>query len=247
MRYLTVFAALLVLSSCHAAVQVFWPTGAEAGGGSSFYLGKVAPGHVVTIITDRGPEEDPYTGADITPDWRMSYRVSGDRMYIKFHVPEDERGAKQVCIELYGEYSRESFCPSMLVSPDLMDFHVQRNVVEGPAGEEIPIKTLVKNASAGDTAVRVSCTLEEKYCRQAEVKIRAGNMVQPEVRVVYPFPGIYRLRLVAEDLRSGETDVVEAQVVVRPTLKNSMRVLNWGLPVYFPPALPALAITSLVR
>lgn len=246
MRFLPAFAILLILGSGHAAVQVFWPTGAEVGDGASFYLGKVSPGHVLLIITDRGPEEDPYTTVAITPEWPLSYTIDGDRMYIRVRVPKDESGTRQFCLELSGEYSRESFCPSILVTPGLLEFYVQKNVESGVAGERIAVATLVKNASAGETTVRISCSLREKYCRPVKVHVMAGDIKQPELNVVYPFPGIYNIKVIAEDLGSGETKTEDVQIVVRPALRNSMLMLRWGLPVYFPFVMPALAAMSVV-
>lgn len=246
MKYWHVFAILLILGSAFAAVQVFWPTEAEIGGGASFYLGKASPGHTILIITDRGPKEDPYTRATITPNWPMSYTIDGDRMYIRVTVPRDESGTKQFCLELAGEYSRDSFCPSILITSGLVDFDVQRNVVNGTAGRYVPVVTFLKNASAGETAVQISCSLGEKYCEPINVELRAGDVKQPEIKIMYPFPGTYNIQITMTDMSSGETVTRDVQVNFKPSLQNDMRLLRWGLPIYFPFALPALAITSLV-
>ena len=246
MRCWLVFAILLMLSDVYAAVQVFWPVGAEVGDGASFYLGKASRGHWLLIITDRGPEEDPYTEVAVTPNWPLKHSIGGDRMYIQVQIPEEASGTKQFCLELAGEYSREAFCPSILISHGLVDFHVKRNVVGGAAGEYIPVATVVKNASAGETAVRISCSPKEGYCEPVEVNVMAGDIKQPEINVMHPFPGIYNVEVTMEDLSSGEVERKDVQVIVRPTLKNNMSIMRWGLPVYAPLVMPALAILSLV-
>ena len=246
MRYWLVFAILLMLSEGYAAVQVFWPVGAEVGDGASFYLGKISPGHRLLIITDRGQEEDPYTEVAVTPNWPLKYGAGGDRMYIQVQIPGGVSGTKQFCLELAGEYSREAFCPSILISPGLVDFHVQRNVVDGAAGKYIPMATVVKNASAGETTIRISCSSKEGYCKPVEVHMRAGEIKQQEINVMHPFPGIYNVEITMEDISSGEVEKKDVQVIVRPTLKNNMSMMMWGLPVYAPIVMPALAILSLV-
>ena len=246
MRFWHVFAILLILGSAHATVQIFWPTVAEVGGGASFYLGKVAPGHEILIITDRGPEEDPYTNVAVTPDWLKNYTIDGDRMYIRIALPKDESGTKQFCVELSGEYSRDSFCPSILITSGLIDFDVQKNVIEGYAGGYVPITTILKNASSGETDVKISCSLGEKYCKSVTVHLRAGDVREPEIRVMYPFPGTYNVKITMTDLRSGQETTRDVQIQLKPSIQNSMRMLRWGLPIYFPFALPALSLTSLV-
>ncbi len=246
MRFWHVFAILLALGNAFAAVQVFWPTPASVGGGASFYLGKVAPGHEILIVTDRGPEEDPYTNVAVSPNWLKSYTIDGDRIYIKVQIPKDVSGARQFCIELSGEFARDSFCPSVLVVPGLLEFDVQRNVVSGEAGRYVPVATLVKNGSAGQTEVRISCSLGEKYCKDVKTFMRAGDVKEPVIKIMYPFPGTYNVKIYADDLLSGQHEERDVQIKLKPSLSNDMRILRWGLPIYFPFALPALAITSLV-
>lgn len=246
MRFWHVFAILLIISSAMAAVQIFWPTAAETGGGGSFYLGKVAPGHEILIITDRGPKEDPYTNVTVSPDWLDRYQIDGDRMYIYITVPAEVSGSRQFCVELSGEYSSDSFCPSILVTSGLIDFEVQRNVLEGLAGVYLPVATMVKNGSSGETDIEISCSLGEKYCRTVREHVRAGDVIEPEIKIMYPFPGTYDVYVKMRDVRSGQEETRRVQILLRPSLQNNMRVLRWGLPVYFPFALPALSITSVV-
>jgi len=246
MRFWHVFAILLILGSVQGAVQIFWPTAAQVGGGASFYLGKVGPGHEILIITDRGPEEDPYTDVFVAPNWLKSYTIDGDRMYIHIEVPRNETGPKQFCVELSGQYSRDSFCPSILITPGLLDFDVQKNVLEGYAGRPLSIATLLKNASAGETDTKISCSMGEKYCKDVTVHLRAGDVKEPELRVIYPFPGTYNVRITMTDVRSGQETTRDVQIHLKPSVQNSMRMLRWGLPIYFPFALPALSLTSLV-
>lgn len=246
MRWWFVFVALFVLGGGYSAVQVFWPNGAKIGDGASFYLGKVSPGHVFTIITDRGPREDPYTGAVVTPQWPIRYRAVGDRMYIEIGVPPNESGTKRLCLELFGEYSRESFCPSVLVVPDLIDFHLLSNVIEGKVDGEIPIKAIVKNASIGETAVRISCSTEEGRCSPAEINVQAGSIGEAEIGVVFPFPGTYTVKVEMEDVHSGEREVEDAQIIVKPSLRSNLSVLRKGIPIYFPFLMPAFALYSMV-
>jgi len=246
MRFWHVFAILLILSSAYATVQIFWPTAAEVGGGASFYIGKISPGHEMLIITDRGPEEDPYTDVTVTPDWLKKYTIDGDRMYIWITIPKGESGTKQFCVELSGQFSRDSFCPSILITSGLVDFDVQKNVVEGYAGVYVPVATMVKNASSGETDVAISCSLGEKYCKTVTTHLRAGDVKEPEIRIIYPFPGTYNVKLTTTDILSGQETTKDVQIHLKPSIRNSMRMLRWGLPTYFPFALPALSITSLV-
>ncbi len=247
MRYWSVFAALLMAISSALAVQMYYPVAHVFGDGESYSIGTIAPGHTLSIIIDRGPQNDPWIGAKLDRNWPYRVEISGDRMYIYITIPKDvQLGAKHVCITTYGQSSAETFCPAILIANGLLSAEIGNPQTIAEAGDYAKIKTLIKSKSIGETDVSINCSLGKPYCTESTVHIATEKAKLIEYPVSYPFPGIYTMDLRITDMGSGDQIKKTVTLVFTPSIRNDMGALRWGVPVSAPILQPIMTLLAMV-
>ena len=212
------------------------------------YIGQVSPGSTVTIITDRGPQSDPWSKVITSPaSWAGGYFVQGNRLYIEVNIPRNASGAKTVCFQLLGNNSSESFCAALLVTTGLMEFNVPNKTVYVGAGNTISVPFIVINRGAGSYSVRVLSSLPTQFFRGTTIKIDPFSARTGEVAIRYPFPGEYHVILTARNLGDGEQRSSEIALFVYPTIDNDFKLVQWGFPFSNPFLWPLMTILGAAR
>ncbi len=240
---ITLSLSLMLAYEALAAVQIYYPVSGSAGGGSSVYIGQVSPGSTVTIITDRGPQSDPWSKVITTPaSWAGGYFVQGNRLYIEVNVPKTASGAKTVCFQLLGKQSSESFCAALLITTGLMEFNVPEKTVSVGAGETARIPFLVINRGAGSYSVRIISSLPKPFFTETIVRMDPFSAKTGQVTMKFPFPGEYRVILTARNEGDGEQKSSEIALFVYPTISSDFRLVQWGFPFSNPLLWPIMTV-----
>lgn len=236
-------ALLLVLSSVFALTTIYAPIARNVQTGSTFALGVAAPGHVITLITDRGHASDPWKRVEVTPNWLESVEMTEDRMWIRIAVPKTaEKKTYQLDFRLSGNASTEEFGATIMVVSDTLETNTTTNVVEGYAGEYVHVPVLIINKSVGETVARISCSLPDEYCKDINVSLSPGSSVLVEYPVVYPIPGDHAITVEVQDLGSLATHRHTVFLSLRNSMRNEFRLLAFALPVVEPLLLPIRSI-----
>ncbi len=247
MKYWSAFVALLMVISPALAVQMYYPVAHVFGDGESYSIGTIAPGHTLSIIIDRGPNNDPWVGVKLDKNWPYRVEISGDRMYIYVTVPKNvQMGAKQLCITAYGQQSAETFCPAFLITNGLLSAEIGNKQAISEAGSNAMVRILVKSRSIGETDVSINCSLGKPYCTQSTVHIGTEKAKLVEYPISYPFPGVYDVGIKITDMGSGDQVNKEVTVVFTPSIRNDMGALRWGVPVSAPILQPIMTLLAMV-
>jgi len=235
-RFLIVFALLLVLSNVFGLITVYAPVAKHVANGDTIALGTVAPGHVVTIITDRGPKSDPWTHVRARPSWVSGVTVGNDRLWIRVKIPPDvSTGTKTICLTLEGNASEASFCAAFVVTPNTLDANAAKNVTHGVAGALVNLPVLVVNKSVGETNARIYCeNLSEEYCTPVTIHLGPADVKLTNISIVYPVPGALDVHLAVQDTGSLSTQRFVAHVDLQPNMRNDFRMALFGFPALDP-------------
>ncbi len=237
------FALLLVLSNVSALTTIYAPITRSVQTGSTFALGVAAPGHVITIIMDRGHTSDPWKRVEVTPNWLKGMEITEDRMWVTLTVPRAaEKKTYQLDFRLFGNASKEEFGTTIMVVSDTLETNTTTNVVEGRAGEPVHVPVLIINKSIGETRARISCSLPKDYCESMDIPLSPGASVLVEYPILYPVPGDHKLTIKIQDLGSLATHRHTVVLSLKNTMKNEFRLLAFALPVVEPILLPLRSI-----